>query len=61
VSEPRSEWTFESLYALLRAKIAAQEKLTNERFTGSDRVHRKILFAGRDASRPRDTGRQHRE
>ncbi len=50
MSEPRSGWTFETLYAHLCQKIVAQERLVDERFAGSDRFHEQRYRSARDAA-----------
>ena len=50
MSEPRSGWTFETLYAHLCQKILAQERLVDERFAGSDRFHEQRYRAAQDAA-----------
>ena len=49
MSEPRSGWTFETMYAHMCQKITAQEKLIDERFAGSDRFHEERYRSAQDA------------
>ncbi len=51
-------WTFETLHAHLCLKITAVEKVVNQRFKGSDKVHRKELRSLTKLVEQRDNMRQ---